>query len=86
MLRFWMRKVAAAAPSLLCTCRRHFERPIKARKGDLLVVVETLVGQDHDGIFVHRALDRVPRRGIDAGRKIGARQFGGKQRVQRLCR
>ena len=86
MLRFWMRKVAAAAPSLLVHCRRHFERPVKARERDLLVVVEALAGQHADGVLIHRALDRVPRRGIDAGRKIGARQFGGKQRVQRLCR
>ncbi len=86
MLRFWMRKVAAGRAVLAVHRRRHFERPVKARKRDLLVVVEALTRQDHDGIFIHRALDRVPRRRIDAGRKIGARQFGGEQRMQRLCR
>ena len=66
--------------------RRHFERAIEACERRLLFVVEALAGQHDDGIFVHRALDRVPRRSVDARGEIGAGQFGGEQRMQWLGR
>ncbi len=66
--------------------RRHFERAVEARERDLLVVVEALVRQHADAILVHRVLDRIPRRAVDACGQISARQLRDEQRMQWLCR
>ncbi len=75
MLRFWMR---GGGPAVLAVGRRrHFERAIEVCERRLLFVVEALAGQHDDRILVHRALDGVPGRRVNARGEIGAGQFGG---------
>ena len=85
MSRFWMRKLAAASPSLPCTggdtravrkgsrrrsaCRRRGAGRAAPRRR----------------IRPSRARSR-PASRVDAGREVDAGQFGGEQRVQRLDR
>ncbi len=64
--------------------RRQLERPELTREADLLPVVDRLVAYDEHGETRHRVIHGSDEFGGRWQTQIGAKHFGGEQRMERV--